>query len=148
MKKAILGLLLATSFALCCCKDSNVHLYRNDNKYVVDDFLTVTILWEPPQERLLSNDFNLFWIISITSKGNEPISEEASSFKLLDETTNKTIDFEYTGPSDEDPFFDLEINYMRMYTFNATAEKSAPSLKCCFYFSFKGINFLYHSYDK
>ena len=46
------------------------------------------------------------------------------------------------------PFFDLEINYMRMYTFNATAERSAPSLKCCFYFSFKGINFLYHSYDK
>ena len=147
MKKAILGLLLATSFALCCCKDSNVHLYSNDNKYIVDDFLTVTILWEP-QERLLSNDFNLFWIISITSKGNEPISEEASSFKLLDETTNKTIDFEYTGPSDEDPFYDSEINYLRMYTFNATAKKSAPSLKCCFYFSFKGINFLYHSYDK
>ena len=147
MKKAILGLLLATSFALCCCKDSNVHLYSNDNKYIVDDFLTVTILWEP-QERLLSNDFNLFWIISITSKGNEPISEEASSFKLLDETTNKTIDFEYTGPSDEDPFYDSEINYLRMYTFNATAKKSASSLKCCFYFSFKGINFLYHSYDK
>ena len=147
MKKAILGLLLATSFALCCCKDSNVHLYSNDNEYIVDDFLTVTILWEP-QERLLSNDFNLFWIISITSKGNEPISEEASSFKLLDETTNKTIDFEYTGPSDEDPFYDSEINYLRMYTFNATAKKSAPSLKCCFYFSFKGINFLYHSYDK
>ena len=51
MKKAILGLLLATSFALCCCKDSNVHLYSNDNKYIVDDSLTVTILWEPPQER-------------------------------------------------------------------------------------------------
>ena len=148
MKKATLGLLLATSFAVCCCNGSSVHLYSNYNKYKVDDIFTVSILWEPPQECLLSNDFNLFWIISITSKGNEPISEEASSFKLLDETTNKTIDFEYSGPSDEDPFYDSEINYMRIYTFSATAEKSASSLRCCFYFSFKGTNFMYHSYDK
>ena len=148
MKKAILGLLLATSFALCCCNGSSVHLYSNDNKYRVDDILTVSIIWEPPQERLLSNDVNLVWIISITSKGNEPITEEASSFKLLDETKNKTIDFEYTSPSDEDPFYDLEINYMRMYTFNATVENSTASLRYCFNFTFKDIAFSYHSYDK
>ena len=148
MKKAILGLLLATSFALCCCKDSNVHLYSNDNKYIVDDFLTVTILLEPPQERLLSNDFNLVWIISITSKGNEPISEEASSFKLLDEAKYKTIDFEYDGPNDDDPFYDSENNYLRTYTFNATAEKLSDSFRYSFSFSFKNVNFVYHSYDK
>ena len=148
MKKTILGLFLATSFALCSCNDSRVHLFSNDNKYKVDDILTVTILWETPQERLLSNDVNLFWIIAVFSKGNEPISEEASSFKLLDEAKYKTIDFEYDGPNDDDPFYDSENNYLRTYTFNATAEKLSDSFRYSFSFSFKNVNFVYHSYDK
>ena len=148
MKKTLVGLMLATSLILCGCGGSNVHLYSNDFEHRVDDILTVSVLWESPQERPLDNDLNLIWTIVIASKGNEPISDEASSFKLLDEANNKTINYEYKGPSDNDPFYALEINYMRTYTFNATVKKSTASLRYCFAFSFKNTNYLYHSYDK